>query len=142
MLKLIFRWGPTLLILSFLFFMSSQAKGSALVPDFGGWRDLLLKKGAHFACYALLAVSWVHGLRGNRPARRMDYVYALLFTVLYAVSDEYHQTFVQGREGRWQDVLIDTTGASIALCVRYGWNAWTRGAARSIRARATSPAQR
>ncbi len=121
MLKLIFRWGPTILILSFLFFMSSQAQGSALVPDFGGWRDLLLKKGAHLAWYALLAISWMHGLCGRHPAYRIHYVAALLLTVLYAISDEYHQTFVAGREGRWQDVLIDTAGASVALVLYYAW---------------------
>ncbi len=101
MLKLIYRWGPVLLVMLVLFFMSSQPKGSLLMPDFGGWRDLVVKKGAHFLCYALLAAGWTRGLGGSRPARPIDYLTALLLTVLYAIGDEYHQTFVAGREGRW-----------------------------------------
>ncbi len=124
MLKLIFRWGPAVLLMSFIFFMSAQPKDSTLMPDYGMY-DLIVKKGAHLMCYALLALSFVRGLCSDRPARRVDYVFALLLTVLYAISDEYHQTFVPGREGRWQDVLIDTTGASVALAALYAWKAHT-----------------
>ncbi len=91
------------------------------MPDYG-WYDYIVKKGAHLLCYALLALGFVRGMCGDHAARRRDFVYALLLTVLFAITDEYHQTFVAGREGRWQDVLIDTTGASIALLARYGWH--------------------
>jgi VanZ family protein len=33
--------------------------------------------------------------------------------VLYAISDEYHQTFVTGRHGSWVDVAIDSMGAAL-----------------------------
>ena len=95
--------------------------------------DLLLKKGAHMAGYAVLMVLvWrvlAHGPRaGTRPvdalssdlaaARHPGQLAALIVawtvTVLYAVSDEMHQTFVPGRSGRALDVLIDACGALLA----------------------------
>ncbi len=33
----------------------------------------------------------------------------------YAISDEWHQTFIDGRSGLWTDVLIDTIGIGIGL---------------------------
>ena len=42
---------------------------------------------------------------------------SLAFTTLYAVSDEFHQSFVPGRTGCWRDVLVDGLGAVIGLAV-------------------------
>ena len=36
-------------------------------------------------------------------------------SAIYAVSDEFHQLFVEGRAGRWMDVGIDTTGAIVGI---------------------------
>lgn len=32
-------------------------------------------------------------------------------TAAYAISDEWHQSFVPGRKANWYDVLIDVSGA-------------------------------
>jgi len=42
---------------------------------------------------------------------------ALAFAVLFATSDEWHQTFVPGRDGCVKDVLIDSMGAGIAVLI-------------------------
>ena len=42
---------------------------------------------------------------------------ALLLACLYACSDEYHQTFVVGRTGQFNDVLIDFSGAFIGVLI-------------------------
>ena len=77
--------------------------------------DLLLKKGAHMAGYAVLMALWWRVLTHTQLAKRwgqpMGLVVAWTVTVLYAVSDEVHQTFVPGRSGRALDVLIDACGA-------------------------------
>jgi VanZ family protein len=49
---------------------------------------------------------------------------ALLITILYAFSDEYHQTFVPGRHGQLQDVAIDMTGALLAMSLAH--SSWGR----------------
>ncbi|MEW8956524.1 VanZ family protein, partial [Clostridium sp.] len=43
--------------------------------------------------------------------------YSVIFSFLYAVTDEFHQTFIPGRVGSFKDVLIDTTGALICAIV-------------------------
>ncbi len=68
-------------------------------------------KSAHVAAYALLAILFQHALGHGR--RRM--ATALLLTVLYAVSDEFHQSFVPGRGPRATDVLIDLFGGALGL---------------------------
>lgn len=42
---------------------------------------------------------------------------ALMFAVLFAASDEWHQTFVPGRDGCVRDVVIDASGASVAALI-------------------------
>jgi len=121
MLKFISRWGPALAMMLVIFFSSSQAKGSELMPDFGGWHDLIVKKGAHFLVYALLGLGLLRGLRGDQPPRRRDYFLAVLFALAYAMGDEYHQTFTPGRNGNWNDVTLDTVGAGAALVAAYAW---------------------
>lgn len=41
----------------------------------------------------------------------------LLLCFAFAITDEYHQTFVDGRTGQFLDVLIDTAGACISILV-------------------------
>ena len=57
--------------------------------------------------------------RKSRPAASP--LPAALIAVAYAISDEYHQSFVEGRHGSPVDVLIDSTGVAIAIAmsIRY-----------------------
>ena len=85
------------------------------IPSAGAW-DLLVKKGAHMLAYGLLAVLWLRALRPLAPGRWAPAV-AWAVAVLYAASDEYHQTFVAGRNGTPVDVLIDGVGAALGLAL-------------------------
>jgi hypothetical protein len=105
-------WLPVLAWAALIFALSS-------VPDLGtglgGW-DLVLRKIAHAAEFAVL---------GALLARATDRAgLALLLGVLYAVSDEVHQSFVPGRLGSPLDVAIDAVGVAVGVA------AW-----QSIRAR-------
>lgn len=73
--------------------------------------DLILKKAAHAFVYAVLAVLWRRAL--GRQAGGA--VAPWLIAVLYAATDEVHQTFVPGRNGRVADVVIDGMGAALGL---------------------------
>ena len=42
---------------------------------------------------------------------------ALLFSILCAFFDEFHQLFVDGRSGQIKDVLIDSMGAFVTLLI-------------------------
>lgn len=76
--------------------------------------ELLLRKSAHLISYGLLALllAWAFFVWLDRS--RALWV-ALAVAVLFAISDEWHQSFVPDREGRWWDVAIDTVGAALAL---------------------------
>jgi VanZ family protein len=89
---------------------------------------LLVRKGAHFSEYALLAAlafSAFYGIH-NKILRLLSSVAA---AALYACTDEFHQTFVPGRSGMMRDVLIDSTGALfgaiVACCIAVYFTAWT-----------------
>ncbi len=96
-------WTPVVLWAGVIFALSSIP---SLGTGLGTW-DLVLRKLAHATAFGILALLLLRATRAPGVA--------LLLTVLYAISDEVHQTFVRGRAGRPLDVLIDTTGAAAAL---------------------------
>ena len=110
------RWGPAVLIMAVIF-LASSTPGDEL-PSFGSF-DFSLKKGGHTLGYALLALGYLRGLAWKRPTSRGSMMLAIAFCLLYAISDEFHQTFTPGRTPSVIDVLIDTTGAAIGLA---SWN--------------------
>ena len=121
------RWLPPFLWMAAIFFFSNQPSLPS-APD--AMVDTLIKKTLHAIAYGILAWLWWRALRvstagadeASSPAPKTRLVLPitlLLITVLYAASDEWHQTFVPGRMGRISDVLIDSAGAIIALSVLY-----------------------
>ncbi len=75
------------------------------------FKDKLL----HFIAYALMALLAYHGLtRPETPPRRTAAL-AFLFVALFALSDEWHQSFVPGRIASLGDWLADIAGAGCAL---------------------------
>jgi VanZ family protein len=105
------RWLPAVLMMGAIFFFSS-IPGSRL-PFFGQW-DVVVKKGGHLTGYAMLGVAYFYALP---PRLSISYraLMALLMAVMFAVSDEFHQFFVEGRHSQLRDVMIDTLGATTAL---------------------------
>jgi VanZ family protein len=115
MKRFLLRWGPALAVMLIIFLFSSQPKGT--LPDFGGV-DFWVKKFAHTLVYMGLSVAMLWGLRGSEAVTPKHALFALVLTVLYAMSDELHQRFVAGRDGQWFDVGVDTLGAMIGLALR------------------------
>ena len=111
-------WLPPLIWMGIIYYLSAQSTlPSPPQPVF----NTLLKKGAHFGVYAGLAFWWWRALYSTRrasPERLSNgIVLALAFvlTVLYAASDEFHQSFTPNRHPSPWDVLIDAAGAATAL---------------------------
>ena len=67
----------------------------------------------HFAEYALLCFLWWRALKEVTNPRRAALL-AFVLASAYAVTDEFHQTFVEGRHGNPLDWLIDSAGAAAA----------------------------
>ena len=110
----LWRWGPAVVIMTVIF-IASSTPGSDL-PEFGPW-ELTIKKGGHMLGYALLAIAYVRTLKKSRPAISERFLLAAFLAVLYAITDEFHQRFTPGRTSSVRDVLIDTLGAVLALCI-------------------------
>ncbi|HEX2172711.1 MAG TPA: VanZ family protein [Dehalococcoidia bacterium] len=108
-----FRWPAVLAWLALIFWLSHQS----VLPDVGpGDTDLLFKKAGHVVVYAVLAMLFVWALhRPPGPPPRRVLLLAFALTVLYAISDEIHQTFVPGRGGHAIDVALDATAAALGL---------------------------
>lgn len=45
--------------------------------------------------------------------KKKIFIIAFVISLAYAVSDEFHQTFVPTREGKLRDIFIDLGGISI-----------------------------
>ena len=93
-----------------IFFLSAQ-------PDLDsglGLIDTIGRKVVHFAIYGLLAVLWRRALASRMGGGRAT-LGALLIAALYAATDEYHQSFVSGRDGSPFDWAIDSAGAVTAM---------------------------
>jgi VanZ family protein len=101
-------WLPVVGWAALIFALSSVPD---LGTELGGW-DLVLRKLAHAAEYAVLGVLLARALPSTLAAVALG--------VLYAITDELHQTLVRGREGSPRDVLIDAVGvlAGVALVRR------------------------
>ncbi len=91
------------------------------LPNFN-WADILVKKGGHMLGYGLLALSYLRGLRGRSDNDRRASILAWGLAVLYAVTDEFHQSFVLGRHPSAVDVVIDGIGAAVLLFVWMQYN--------------------
>jgi VanZ family protein len=71
----------------------------------------IIRKGAHFTEYAVLACAIALHFWVSKRKKIWLLMAPIIVSALYASSDEFHQTMVQGRGGQVQDVLLDTTGA-------------------------------
>ena len=97
-----------------IFFFSAQP---SLDSGFGVI-DLVARKVLHFAVYALLCFLWWRALATVTDPGRAALA-AFLIASGYAVTDEFHQTVVEGRTGTPVDWAIDSAGAAVvALRVR------------------------
>ena len=106
--KPVLRFLPALLMMLAIFLFS--ARPGDIVP-MSFWKQVLFKAG-HVVGYAMLGMSYWRAFGFNC---RKQWI-AWLLAVLYAVTDEYHQSFVPYRHSTIFDVLVyDNLGALISL---------------------------
>jgi VanZ family protein len=93
-----------------------------LSPELLSAVHFLIRKTAHVSEYAVLATLWRRATGGTWIA--------LALSIMTASLDEFRQLFTPGREGSVYDVLLDGTGAGVALALisalrsRLGKGAW------------------
>jgi len=79
--------------------------------------NYIVRKSAHFTEYAVLGALLFRAFRAGNPIRwRFNWaLYSFLFSVVWALLDELHQSFTQKRGGSIWDSLLDSTGALVML---------------------------
>ena len=98
------RYAPPLAVMALIFALSATPD---LSSGLGAW-DTVLRKCAHVAIFAVLALTLSRATHWRRP------VLATFIAIAYAISDEVHQHFVAGRHGTPVDVAIDAIGIGLA----------------------------
>lgn len=104
--SVISRYLPLLIWCGVIFFFSNQPKTINIGPNY--WTDFAAKKTAHLIEYGILAILSYRALNKSK-------ISALIFVILYGLSDEFHQSFIPGREPRIRDVAIDFIGGFIGI---------------------------
>ncbi len=96
------HWFPVIFYLFLIFYLSSRS-------DVGVSHDKL----AHIAAYSVMCVLFVWALCLHLKSLFPLIFCAIILTTLYGMSDEYHQSFVPGRDSSIYDVYADFAGALI-----------------------------
>ncbi len=99
--------------MSFIFAMSSREQ----FPTSFGMSSSLLPIGAHLVLYGVLATLLLLAFERDGRATRSTRLAAIAGAVLYGISDEFHQSFVPGRNAGIFDIVVNTVGAVIAVTI-------------------------
>ncbi len=137
--KWLLRHGPMVLMMTAIFIVSSDL-GSAdhtrpvlasIVRRFLPWlaermtpamidvTDFVIRKVAHVTEYTILCILVNRSIGIHVDSSKRQRIVPPVITSLYALSDEYHQSFVPSRGATYTDVMWDTLGASIGACIIY-----------------------
>ena len=85
----------------------------------------LIRKCAHFVEYFILSLLVLRGIRAGRKEAHIGWALVAIGVVAgYAALDEFHQSFVPGREAAVADVLLDTAGGVAAQLVAALFMLW------------------
>ena len=109
---------PPIIWASFIFILSSNTVLASLQVS---TLDYIFKKTSHMIVYAILYVL-VHRsffLLNSSKVKSYNWFLSFIICLLYAVSDEYHQSLVPGRHPAFRDVGIDMIGSLVAFLRLY-----------------------
>ncbi len=106
--KILNLWLPVIIWMGLIFFLSS-------IPDLQSGLektyDLILRKIAHLTEYGVLFMLL------SRPLNK-SLKWVLFFSILYSFSDEFHQSFVPGRNMALADICFDSAGVFLGYWMK------------------------
>jgi len=105
--KKILNWFLVFIWAGIIFFLSHQPD---LKSNFPSEYDFILRKLAHITEYAVLTFLLIKAFSQYQLSAKRILFFSILLAVLYAFSDEYHQSFIIKRTGAFQDIAIDSIG--------------------------------
>jgi VanZ family protein len=105
--RTLLRMLAPIALMAAIFYFSAQPSA-----EHYAWWEVAARKLGHVTGYALLTALWAWALSG---VLRRPLLWAVAISLAYACTDEFHQTFVRGREGTPRDVAIDAIGMAIVV---------------------------
>lgn len=139
MVKKIVLWALVICCMALIFHFSSQPADDSMDLSDGlldkilaffninlpkatvGFLRVFIRKVAHFSVYALLGLLvYLLFKEGYLTKTKVAFSGAAVISALYAVSDELHQLFVDGRSGSAKDVALDSAGALCGIIIAWG----------------------
>jgi VanZ family protein len=136
----IWRYAPLVLWMAVIFFASTSkfsASNTALIirpflrwlfPHISDERialfHSLVRKAGHFTEYAILGLLAVRAFiaSSHLNLRRHWFLAVFILVSVYALTDEYHQSFVPARTASIYDSFIDVAGGLTALVLAMWWH--------------------
>lgn len=100
-----------------LIYMSSLPEYSVTGSNSVG--EKIVSNAIHIPAYAVLSFLWFKSFKvkeGLRLGMRVS-IFIFIALVLFAISDEVHQSFVPGRTASVIDVVLDVLGIGLGLAV-------------------------
>jgi VanZ family protein len=105
-MKIFKLWLPVLIWAGIIFWLSGIPN---LKSNFE--YDFILRKMAHAVEYFILTFLLYRAFKGSFNINiSYLFIYPATLSLIYAVSDEFHQSFIPGRSPSIRDVLIDAIG--------------------------------
>ncbi|MBU2540946.1 MAG: VanZ family protein [Candidatus Omnitrophica bacterium] len=108
-------WLPVLAYAAFIFYLSSLSDTGSLI-EFP-----FLDKILHTLEYSILGFLFMRAFSNFKPKFKIEdaFAFSVIFSFLYAISDEIHQIFVVARSASLPDAIFDLIGASLGAYFYY-----------------------
>lgn len=105
---------PILLYSTILFILSNQSKNPDFINDNYGMDKLV-----HMIAYSIFALLLNIALITKIESIKKRVFMVLIIGLLFGISDEFHQSFVPGREASISDLIFDLLGVCLSLLIIY-----------------------
>lgn len=107
-------WLPVIVWAGLIFYLSSQP-GLSIAT---GPADFWTRKPGHIVEYAVLAALLYRALSSSSISNHRKIIfYSCLTALIYAISDEFHQSLVFNRTGKVTDLVFDSVGIGIGIFI-------------------------
>ena len=108
------RWLPVAAWMAFIFFLSAQPSLPSPEED---WLEELLNIAGHFTVYVVLALLVSRATAPDGHVSKWRMILVIGWCAAYALSDEWHQSFVPRRDASAFDLAVDVLGVLGGLMV-------------------------
>jgi VanZ family protein len=108
-------WLGVVIWMGVIFAFSNQAHSGEITGQYLGPFNVVVRKTGHLSEYAILFFLLRRAFLCTVHGGISSFVMPFAVAVLFAISDEYHQSFVAGRSSSASDVVVDSIGALIGF---------------------------